>query len=77
MDWPDLKLPDDGETVHRSPSPLSVVDTIVSEQSNHQFTSSFKLQRQYKLFSPTALSITVCEGKRKGQLRQTTRGQVQ
>lgn len=77
MDWPDLKLPDDGDTVHRSPSLLSLVDTIVAEQSNHQFTSSFKLLRQYKLSSPTALSITICEGRQKEQLRQTTRGQVE
>lgn len=73
MDWPDLKLPDDGVTVHRSPSLLSLVDTIVSEQSNHQFTSSFRLLRQYILSSPTALSITNYEGRQNGQLRQTTR----
>lgn len=60
MDWPHLKLPDDGDTVHRSPS-LSSVDAIVAEQSNHQFTSSFKQLCQYILSSPTALSITLCE----------------
>lgn len=66
MDWPHLKLPDDGDTLHTSPSLLALVDTIIAEQSNHQFTSFFKLLHQYKLSTPTALSITVCEGRQWG-----------
>lgn len=61
MDWPDLKVPDDVDKVHRSPSLLSSDNNVVAEQSNCQFTFSFKQLRQYILSSPTALSITLCE----------------
>lgn len=67
MDWPGPRLPDDGDTIHSSPSLLSSVDTAIALQSNHQFTCSLTPLRQNTLSSHTAFSSTVCRGREEWQ----------
>lgn len=67
MDWLGPTLPDDGDTVHSSPSPLLSVGAAIALQSNHQFTCFLTLRRQNTFCSPTAFSSTVCGGREEWQ----------